>query len=251
MSSLLAWHFTRPERLTGASACEACRQDTCRELRITFHRLSPHVLICLNLFTFNRSTKRCLKIMRRIRIPESLSVTVSADSGLTDWPEKMKSDHPSDPGCVEQVALISESTANRLPSESSSTPASFSFCSSSQTSLYSALLSSTDSSFQISGSTQFSSSLGCKTASHFKNNHASTSGRPQGEAKGDTVRRDYRLQGMIVHHGLSLSCGHYTCVTRVGSDWVAFDDALAHQTSLDQVASEPLCTPYLLLYSQV
>ncbi|KAL7063891.1 hypothetical protein AAHC03_04884 [Spirometra sp. Aus1] len=61
----------------------------------------------------------------------------------------------------------------------------------------------------------------------------------------------YKLQGMILHHGLSLSCGHYTCVAKVGSNWVSFDDCSASFTSLDQVNRQQFATPYLLLYSKV
>ncbi|TPP58628.1 hypothetical protein FGIG_10728 [Fasciola gigantica] len=63
--------------------------------------------------------------------------------------------------------------------------------------------------------------------------------------------RTFKLQGMILHHGLSLHCGHYTCVARVGMEWISFDDAFVHLTSLDQIYSTPLTTPYLLLYTQV
>ncbi|KAF7258946.1 hypothetical protein EG68_03304 [Paragonimus skrjabini miyazakii] len=63
--------------------------------------------------------------------------------------------------------------------------------------------------------------------------------------------RSYMLQGMILHHGMSISCGHYTCVTRVGMQWISFDDDTAHYTTLEQVYEKPLTTPYLLLYTQV
>lgn len=63
--------------------------------------------------------------------------------------------------------------------------------------------------------------------------------------------RTFKLQGMILHHGVSLHCGHYTCVARVGMEWISFDDAFVHLTSLDQIYSRPLTTPYLLLYTQV
>ncbi|GAA55599.1 calpain-7 [Clonorchis sinensis] len=62
--------------------------------------------------------------------------------------------------------------------------------------------------------------------------------------------RSYALQGMILHHGLSISCGHYTCVARVGMQWIWFDDDIAQYTSLEQVYAQPMTTPYLLLYSQ-
>ncbi|CAH8628175.1 unnamed protein product [Dicrocoelium dendriticum] len=63
--------------------------------------------------------------------------------------------------------------------------------------------------------------------------------------------RSYALHGMILHHGMSISCGHYTCVTRVGMQWIWFDDDTARYTTLEQVYSKPMTTPYLLLYIQV
>ncbi|CAL8069865.1 unnamed protein product [Calicophoron daubneyi] len=62
--------------------------------------------------------------------------------------------------------------------------------------------------------------------------------------------QSYILQGMILHHGVSISCGHYTCVARVGVHWISFDDDTTHYTTLEQVYAKPLATPYLLLYTQ-
>lgn len=75
---------------------------------------------------------------------------------------------------------------------------------------------------------------------------------PSGNDRPQAVTsRSYTLHGMILHHGMSISCGHYTCVTRVGMQWIWFDDDNARYTTLEQVYSRPMTTPYLLLYIQV
>lgn len=69
-------------------------------------------------------------------------------------------------------------------------------------------------------------------------------------AKSKFTSRTYSLQAMILHSGLSVSCGHYTCVAKVGMQWILFDDDNADYTTLEDIYSESLNTPYLLLYSQ-
>ncbi|CAH8520368.1 unnamed protein product [Heterobilharzia americana] len=79
-------------------------------------------------------------------------------------------------------------------------------------------------------------------------NNISTSNDDSSKSKCNS--RTYSLQAMILHSGLSISCGHYTCVAKVGMQWILFDDDNADYTTLEDVYSEPLATPYLLLYSQ-
>lgn len=147
-------HFSKTEHVAGAVECEACGLERSRERRLSLRHLSPNVIICLNVFTYNRTTCSTQKLMKRVRIKEQLSVTL-ADSAEVEAED------------------------------------------------------------------------------------------------GGHVQQTYRLQGIILHHGLSLACGHYTCVARVGLKWVSFDDCSTHFTSLDQVNREQLATPYLLLYSKV
>lgn len=68
--------------------------------------------------------------------------------------------------------------------------------------------------------------------------------------KSKFTSRTYSLQAMILHSGLSVSCGHYTCVAKVGMQWILFDDDNADYTTLEDIYSQPLSTPYLLLYSR-
>nr|CAH8846675.1 unnamed protein product [Trichobilharzia regenti] len=93
----------------------------------------------------------------------------------------------------------------------------------------------------------------------YNNNNNNTNGNANNDistskdstSKSKCHSRTYSLQAMIVHSGVSISCGHYTCVAKVGMQWILFDDDNAGYTTLEDVYSEPLATPYLLLYSQV
>ncbi|VDD79283.1 unnamed protein product [Mesocestoides corti] len=162
LASLVRAHFSRPEQVTDAGDCEVCgnKGSGTRERRLSIRHLSPNVLICLNLFTYDHATQTCHKIMQRVRINEQLSVQIARN-----------------PTIVGNHKLADEEdVANE---------------------------------FVL-----------------------------------------FQLRGMIIHHGLSLGCGHYTCVTRVGPRWVSFDDGTSKFTSLDAVQREQFATPYLLLYSR-
>lgn len=57
----------------------------------------------------------------------------------------------------------------------------------------------------------------------------------------------YTLSSAVFHHGFSLSCGHYTCDSRVGEDWYHFDDSFVRPTAFEETASEDV---YLLFYER-
>ncbi|VDN26042.1 unnamed protein product [Dibothriocephalus latus] len=157
--------------------------------------LSPHVLIGLNLFVYNRATQACQKVMPRIRINELLSVRVPKSPSLPHQPSV-----PPPDVAVTETASISTNQAVALgdrPHEEQSSPS------------------------------------------------------PAPDVAEESSIQVYKLQGMILHHGLSLGCGHYTCVAKVDANWVSFDDCSTSFTSLDQINRQPFATPYLLLYSKV
>ncbi len=97
LASLVQTHFSRAERVSGVGECEACGDGAAggggskgdndggvRERRLNIRQLSPNVLICLNLFSFNRDTQACHKIMRpRVRINEQLSVHIGSANANT------------------------------------------------------------------------------------------------------------------------------------------------------------------------
>ncbi len=97
LASLVQTHFSRAERVSGVGECEACgdgaaggggsngdKDGGVRERRLNIRQLSPNVLICLNLFSFNRDTQACHKIMRpRVRINEQLSVHIGSANANT------------------------------------------------------------------------------------------------------------------------------------------------------------------------
>ncbi|CAH8297433.1 unnamed protein product, partial [Schistosoma turkestanicum] len=89
------------------------------------------------------------------------------------------------------------------------------------------------------------------TVSSSSSNSETTTYATNDSAKSKFTCRTYRLQAMILHSGVSISCGHYTCVAKVGMQWILFDDDNADYTTLEDIYSESLNTPYLLLYSQI
>lgn len=64
----------------------------------------------------------------------------------------------------------------------------------------------------------------------------------------------YKLSGIIHHHGVTPSSGHYTadCVRDDAGkeEWVSFDDGLASKKLLSKIMNSPLRqrTAYMLLY---
>ncbi|KAL7063885.1 hypothetical protein AAHC03_04882 [Spirometra sp. Aus1] len=195
IATLVETHFARSECVTGAGECEACGRESVRERQLSLRHLSPHVLIGLNLFAYNRATQACHKVMRRVRINELLSVRVPKNPPLSQQP----SVPPPDTSTTEaassstcQVVSLDDEPREQQPLPS-----------------------------------------------------------PAPDVADESSIHVYKLQGMILHHGLSLSCGHYTCVAKVDSNWVSFDDCSASFTSLDQVNRQQFATPYLLLYSKV
>ncbi|VDL99492.1 unnamed protein product [Schistocephalus solidus] len=195
IATLVETHFARSECVTGAGECEACGRESVRERQLSLRHLSPHVLIGLNLFTYNRTTQACHKVMRRIRINELLSVRVPKSALLSHQP----SVPPPDISATETASTSTNQVIalDNEPHEERSSPS------------------------------------------------------PAPDVTEESSIQVYKLQGMILHHGLSLGCGHYTCVAKVDTNWVSFDDCSTSFTSLDQINRQQFATPYLLLYSKV
>nr|VZI40097.1 unnamed protein product [Spirometra erinaceieuropaei] len=182
IATLVETHFARSECVTGAGECEACGRESVRERQLSLRHLSPHVLIGLNLFAYNRATQACHKVMRRVRINELLSVRVPKNPPLSQQPS--------------------------VPPPDTST-------------------------------TEAASSSTCQVVSlDGEPREQQPLPSPAPDVADESSIHVYKLQGMILHHGLSLSCGHYTCVAKVDSNWVSFDDCSASFTSLDQKDAE-------------
>ncbi|KAA8494033.1 Ubiquitin carboxyl-terminal hydrolase 10 [Porphyridium purpureum] len=60
--------------------------------------------------------------------------------------------------------------------------------------------------------------------------------------------RSYRLFAVVIHHGVEVAGGHYTCDVFQGTEWVACDDSRLSRASSDAVLKRQ---PYLLFYQQV
>uniref|UniRef100_A0A183B3V1 Ubiquitin carboxyl-terminal hydrolase 36 n=1 Tax=Echinostoma caproni TaxID=27848 RepID=A0A183B3V1_9TREM len=203
LATLLRTHFSQIEQVSSVQACESCGKQTVLARRMCLKSLASHVLICLKVFTFCRESQTPSKIMKKIAIPERLSVTLSTQDAVST-PEVRSSKL-----FANEVLFPSTDSSDNLPDTKTEHPE------------------------------YFTSSVSSSSASS-----------PSDDSRSVTTRT-FKLQGMILHHGLSLHCGHYTCVARVGMEWISFDDAFVHLTSLDQIYSKPLTTPYLLLYAQV
>ena len=62
----------------------------------------------------------------------------------------------------------------------------------------------------------------------------------------------YKLAGIVHHHGMTPSSGHYTAdVIRDKKEWISFDDWRTSTTELDRLLEDPTNqrTSYMLLYT--
>lgn len=73
------------------------------------------------------------------------------------------------------------------------------------------------------------------------------------------IETDYKLTGVVYHHGMSAAGGHYTCDVLIENDkannWVRIDDTLLKQITDDEVLNggneEKVKNAYLLFYEKV
>ena len=75
-----------------------------------------------------------------------------------------------------------------------------------------------------------------------------------GEGAGDGVMADYRLSGLVMHHGSSANSGHYTSLCRLldgnGEEWVHLDDTNVELVSQMQALGAEKDV-YVLMYSRI
>ncbi|XP_069133795.1 ubiquitin carboxyl-terminal hydrolase 44-like [Argopecten irradians] len=69
-------------------------------------------------------------------------------------------------------------------------------------------------------------------------------------SQGGTEEYQYRLQGVVIHHGKGFGCGHYTscCWSVEGDSWVDCNDARMRLCQLEDVL---LSQAYILVYTKV
>ena len=64
----------------------------------------------------------------------------------------------------------------------------------------------------------------------------------------DAENASYRLYGVVVHHGKTLTSGHYVAYTRTEQGWRHFSDTLHKAVSDDVVLQQQA---YLLFYERM